>query len=88
MGDPLSHFARIIASDFYDDIKPLTTDTTPLILELLSPQWINLPNDIDQLNSNPTQITLTHLQEESLRHFHRVTKSLRVPTNYTSIRFY
>ena len=85
MGDPLSHFARIIASDCYDDLQPLTADTTPLILELLSPQWINSPNDIDLLDSNSTQINLTHLQEESLRHFHRVTRFLRVPTHYTSI---
>jgi len=85
MGDPLSHFARIIASDFYNDLQPHSADTSSLVLELVSPQWINSTNDIHLLDSNPTQITLTHLQEESLRHFHRETRSLRVPTHYTSI---
>jgi len=62
MGDPLSHFARIIASDFYNDLQPHSADTSPLVLELVSSQWINSTNDIHLLDSNPTQITLTHLQ--------------------------
>jgi len=34
-------------------------------------------------NLIPSTRTLTQRQEASLRHFHRVTKSLRVPTGYT-----
>ena len=40
IGDPLSHFVRIIASDFYDALKSTATDPSPLILELLSSQWV------------------------------------------------
>ena len=86
MGDPLSHFARIIASDFYDALTPTATDPSPLILELLSSQWVQSPPGLNLSDLDPTtQMTLTHLQEESVRHFHRVTTSLRVPTHYTSV---
>ena len=85
MGDPLSHFARIIASDFYDALRPTATEPSPLILELLSSQWVQSPTGLNLSDLDPTQMTLTHLQEESVRHFHRVTKSVRVPTHYTSV---
>jgi len=66
MGDPLSHFARIIVSDFYDALKSNATDPSPLILELLSSQWVQTPAGLDLSDLDPTQMTLTHLQEESV----------------------
>ena len=68
MGDPLSHFARII--DFYDALKSNDIDPSPLILELLSSQWVQSLAGLNLSNLDPTQMTLTNLQKESVRHFH------------------
>jgi len=61
VGDPLSHFARIIASDFYDALKSNATEPSPLILELLSSQWVQSPTGLDLSDLDPTQLEITHL---------------------------
>ena len=67
MGDLFSRFAKIIASNFYDALQPLSVDSSPLILERVTPQWVNSPADLVLPDSDHIHMTLTHhLQEESL----------------------
>ena len=54
-----------------------------MILEHLHPQWVHTTDDFFLPIPSSATNTLSQRQEASLRHFHRVTKSLRVPTGYT-----